>query len=220
MSTREMSHRALSRAGYVGVAAGLLGALSAVVLLAWPPQVAPGPVRYPFTTTGFTLAQTWFFIHHLGLATVLAGLALSGATGRGRVYRGGAWLAVAGALALAGAELIAIGYANVDFEVANAGLMGAAYGISSTAVGAGALIAGVGVLRAGRWTGWRAWVPLAIGVAEFAVLTPSLFLGFTAARIGIGSWMLLFALLGWCLRAQSVDSPAPDRAVHPVQRPA
>jgi hypothetical protein len=198
-----MSRQALSRLGYVGIAAGVLGALSAVVLLAWPPQTAPGPVRYPFTAGGFQVAQAWFFVQHWGLVAVLAGLAGSGAAGRGRIARGGLWVALAGTVALAGCELLAISYKDADFKVANAGLMGTAYGISSSAIGAGMVLAGVGILRSRRWTGWHRWIPLAIGVAEFAILTPTLFLGFVAARIGIGSWMLLFALLGWSLRAEA-----------------
>lgn len=208
-----MSREAQRRLGYAGVAAGVLGVLSAGVLLAWPPQAAPGPVHYPFTVTGFAIAQAWFAVHHLGLVAALAGLALSGATGTGRIVRAGAWLAVGGAVALALAELNAITYASADFKAANAGFMGAAYGISSTAIGLGALVAGVGVLRTRRWTGWHRWVPLAIGLAEFLVLTPGLFMGFVAARLVIGFWMLLFALLGWSLLAEARATKGTEVAV-------
>jgi len=207
-----MSKRMLSRLGYAGLAAGALGALSAVVLLAWPPQVAPGPVHYPFTTTGFEVAQLWFFVHHWGLVAVLIGLAASGAGGSGRIARGGAWIAAVGAVGLAGAELLAIQYANADFRQANSGLMGAAYGISCTAIGAGMVAMGIGVVRTRRWGSWHRWTPLAIGVTEFLVLTPGLFGGFVAARIVIGSWMLLFALLGWSLRAENGAPAASESA--------
>lgn len=53
-------------AGYVGVVAGVLGALSAVVLLLWPPQVSEELLSYPLTADGFYVAQAWFFVHHLG----------------------------------------------------------------------------------------------------------------------------------------------------------
>lgn len=198
-----MTRQAMSRLGSVGVAAGALGALSAVVLLMWPPQVAPGPVSYPFTSTGFGIAQTWFFVHHFGLIAVLAGLAASGAVGSGRIARIGAWSAVVGAVMLAGAELLAMRYANTEFTLAYAGPMGAAYGIATTLIGVGMIAAGIGVLRTNRWSGWHRWIPLAIGITEFVVLTPGIFAGFVAARIVIGSWMLLFGLLGWGLRAES-----------------
>jgi hypothetical protein len=85
-----MSTRFLSRAGLIGVAAGLLGALSALVMLLWPPQVAEDLVSYPFTTVGFYVAQVWFFVHHFGLVLVLVALALSDAVGVGRRGPGGA----------------------------------------------------------------------------------------------------------------------------------
>ena len=207
-----MSREALARLGSIGVAAGALGAVSAAVLLLWPHQVAPGPVSYPFTSNGFRIAQAWFFVHHFGLIAVLAGLAGSGAAGAGRIARIGAWSAVAGAVMLAGAELLAIGYADTDFAVAYSGPMGAAYGIATTVIGAGMVAAGVAVLRAHRWTGWHRWIPLVIGVSEFVVLTPGIFAGFVAARLAIGSWMVLFGLLGWALRAESSVGATVDAA--------
>lgn len=207
-----MSRPILSKLAFAGIAAGVLGALSAAVLLAWPPQVAPGPVRYPFTTSGFQVAQLWFFVHHWGLVAVLTGFAVSGTGGSGRFARVGAWIAVMGAVGLAAAELIAIQYANADFQQANSGLMGTAYGISSTAIGAGMVAAGIGIVRTHSWRGWHRWIPLAIGVTEFLVLTPGLFAGFVVARIVIALWMLLFALLGWSLRAEVGAAAASESA--------
>jgi hypothetical protein len=74
--------------------------------------------------------------------------------------------------------------------------MGTSYGISVTAIGVGMIVAGIAAVRAGVWSGWSRWTPLAIGVAAFAVVTPAMFGGFVAARLGIGFWMLLFAALG------------------------
>lgn len=53
-----MSQETRARAGIIGMVAGLLGVVSALLLLAWPPQVAANLVRYPFTTTGFRVART------------------------------------------------------------------------------------------------------------------------------------------------------------------
>jgi hypothetical protein len=49
-----MSPQFLSGAGLIGLATGLLGALSALVMLLWPPQVAEQLVSYPFTTSAST----------------------------------------------------------------------------------------------------------------------------------------------------------------------
>jgi hypothetical protein len=197
-----MSEIALRRAGLLCLVAGLLGAASAVVLIAWPPQVDESLVSYPFTSTGFLAVQAFFFVHHLGLLAGVVALALVGPALGGRVSRAGAWIAVLGTAGLAGAELLAMRYAEWDFDEANAGLMGTTYGITSTLIGIGMIMAGVGVVRARVWTGWERWTPLVIGVAEFVMLTPGLFGGFVLARVVIGTWMLMFAALGWSLYDQ------------------
>ena len=74
--------------------------------MASPGSARPG--HYPFTTSGFLIAQGWFFAHHVGLVLVLAALAVSGAVGPGRVARGGAWIAVIGIVLLTFAELLAM----------------------------------------------------------------------------------------------------------------
>jgi len=94
-------------------------------------------------------------------------------------------------------------YSDWTNDAANAGLLGTSYGVSCTVMGLGAILAGWGVLRTRSWTGWRAWTPMVIGVAEFVMLTPGLFGGFVIARIVIGTWMLMFAALGWSLYAQA-----------------
>lgn len=67
-------------------------------------------------------------------------------------------------------------------------------------IGLGTVIAGIAVVRARVWTGWARWVPLAIGVMHFVVVTPAIFSGgFVAGRLAIGSWMLLFGALGFAL---------------------
>ena len=200
-----MSRQLLSRAGLIGLATGVLGALSALVLLFWPPQIAEGPVSYPFTSTGFLIAQAWFFVHHFGLIVALLALAVSGAIGNGRFARGGARLAIIGMVLLTCTELLAMRYAEWDNDTANAGLMGTS-GIASTVVGVGMIVAGVGscAQASGRdGAGGRRWPS---GVTVFAVLTPGMFGGFVMARLAIGFWMLTFAALGWSLIAESRHS--------------
>jgi hypothetical protein len=216
-----MSPQFLSRAGLIGLATGLLGALSALVMLLWPRQVAEQLVSYPFTTAGFYIAQGWFFIHHFGLLLVLVALALSGAVGKSSFARAGAWAAVIGMVALALSELLAMRYADWPSDTANAGLMGTCYGIAVTVIGFGMLAAGVGVLRAGAWRGWRRWMPLAIGIATFAVVMPGMFGGFVVARLAICSWLLLFAALGWSLHveARQFIPSSPRLLAAPLGRP-
>lgn len=187
------------QAGYVGIAAGVLGALSALVLLVWPPQVSEELLSYPLTVNGFYVAQGWFFVHHLGLVVVLVGLIRSGALGDRALGRLGGWVAVAGTGALTVTELLAMRYAHWDNDAANAGLMGTSYGVSVSVLGVGMIVAGIAAVRAGVWSGWSRWTPLAVGVAAFAIVTPAMFGGFVTARLGIGFFMLLFAALGAAL---------------------
>jgi hypothetical protein len=201
-----MSPRALSSSGSIGLITGILGVLSAIVMLSWTPQSTEGVLHYPFTPDGFRILQTWFFVHHFGLVAVLVGLLMSGAVGAGRFFRAGAWIAIIGMVMLTGMELFAIQYTEWDTKAANEGTMGAGYGISTSLVGLGMLIAGAGVLRTRVWSGWRRWIPLLIGLSLFLVVTPGMFSGYVIARLAIGSWMALFAALGWALVVETRHS--------------
>ena len=57
-----MGRMRVATLGKIGVAAGVLGALSVVPMLAWPVQSPPELVRYPFTLSQFQIIQTWFFL--------------------------------------------------------------------------------------------------------------------------------------------------------------
>jgi hypothetical protein len=193
----------LGRSGLVCLVTGIVGAALAGLLLAWPTEVDDSLLRYPFSENGFLTIQAVFAVHHLGLVVGVVALALSGAVGTRWWARGGAWLLFAGTVMLTGSELLTMRYVDWTSDAANAGLMGAAYGISCTVMGIGAILAGAGVLRAKVWSGWRAWTPMVIGVAQFVMLTPGMFGGFVVARLVIGAWMLMFAALGWSLYAES-----------------
>jgi hypothetical protein len=196
--------RGIAFTGKIGIAVAVTGALSAAAMLAWPVQSPPELVRFPFTPGQFRVIQTWFFVHHLGMVAVLVGLARAGVTGEGRIGRIGAWLAVIGTFLLAVQELVTgFGYGDVALKTANEGAMGAGYGVSTNLIGLGMLLAGIAVVRARVWTDFARWVPLAIGVVHFVVVTPAIFSGgFVAARLAIGSWMLLFGALGFALGRQ------------------
>jgi hypothetical protein len=185
--------------GWLSVLAGVLGAASAVVLLAATPVVATDRLSYPFTPAGFTVAQVWFAIHHLGLLAGLYGLWRSGAVGTGRLGSIGSWASIVGMILLAVAELVAISGSDGPAAIAQSGWLGGLYGVSSIVIGGGLILAGVAVLRTDEWRDWRRFVPLVLGVYVFVPMTPALMASFVAARLAIGGWMLGFALLGWAL---------------------
>ena len=206
--------RGIAITGKIGMAVALTGVLSAAAMLAWPVQSPPELVRYPFTLTQFQAIQTWFFVHHLGMVAVLVGLTRAGVMGDGRVGRIGGWLAVVGTFLLAVQELVTgFTYGEVALKTANEGAMGAGYGVSTNLIGLGAVVAGIAVVRAHVWRDWARWIPLAIGIMHFVVVTPAIFSGgFVAGRLAIGSWLLLFGALGLALVRHVSDGQSAQRS--------
>ena len=195
-----MTRRGLVVCGWLGVAAAITGVASGIAMLVWPEHSARGLLRYPFTPHEFRAMQSWFGIHHLAMVAVLAAFAASSAMGVSRIGRTAAWFSVLGTALLAANELHAIAYDEWTLRDANRGLLGAGYGISTNVCGLGALIAGISVIRQHRWTGWHRWVPLAIGIVHFVIVTPVLFSeSYVGARIAIVTWISLFGLLGRAL---------------------
>lgn len=210
-TSRIASRPALRRAGAICLAAGLLGAASGLYLLVVDPQVADSRFSYPLSAGAFAAIQVWFCVQHLGLLAGQLGLRSSGAAGRGRVVEGGHALAIVGMVALTVTEGIAIAAADDPYPSDLTDVLDTLYGLSSIAVGVGLVIVGVGVRRSGVWTGWRGWVPLALGVWVFVPMTPMIIAGFVPARLAIIGWMLLYAGLGWALlrTAEGDDPPRP-----------
>lgn len=173
---------------------GLIGAGQAAVLLLVPASVGADRYSYPFGVTGYTLAQLTFFLQHLPLCLGLVGLLALPAVQQSRSARVGARIALVGMAALALMELVAVSAARTSVDSTLASTINTLYGPPTLLIGAGLLLAGRVVL--GQGAGWRRVVPLATGSYVFLVLLPTLMGSYTAARLGIGGWMLLFAALG------------------------
>ena len=131
-------------------------------------------------------------VSHLLLLAGVAGLARSGAAGRGRLAGAGLALTLLGLAVLLVAEatsLVAMSAAEVLF------------GIATLALALGLILAGAAVLRAGRWGGWRRFTPLACGLYIPLVLLPSFALPGLAMNYAIGLWGVCWLLVGLALRA-------------------
>lgn len=202
--------RTVSRAGWVCAVAGLLGFAAGLFMIVVDPAVGEDSYSYPFDTAGFTGIQVFFFVHHLGLLAGLYGLWRSGAAGMGRLGRWGTVAAIVGMVLLSVTELVAISGAESAYPSDRTDVLDAMYGLSSNLIGAALVVAGVAVIRAGRWAGWQRYVPLLVGVYQFVPMTPMIFSSYLLARLGIGGWMLGFAVLGWALVTTSRDA-APRR---------
>ncbi len=133
-------------------------------------------------------------VSHLLLMAGVAGLARSGAAGRRLLAVTGLAIALLGLAVLVVAELS---------WLAELGATDGLYGIATLAMMLGLILAGVAVVRAGRWTGWHRFTPLACGLFIPFVLIPSFGLPGLAMNYAIGLWGLCWLLLGVALRAHA-----------------
>lgn len=195
--------RSVRVAGAWCLAAGLLGAIQAGAMLAWPEQVPSSRYSYPFTGGGFAVAQVSFFLQHVPLVAGVAALLRLPAVQDSRVVRYAVAVAVVGLALLTVMELITIAARDVATDSSRATLINNLYGPPILLIGTGLLVAGAALLRQGRaaFDGAR-WLPvaiLALGIYVFVPLSPAIAGSFTAGRLGIGGWMLLFAVFGYGL---------------------
>jgi hypothetical protein len=202
-------------AGLLCLIGGVIGVVSGVVMAFIPPAVSPDLYSYPFTPTGFLVAQFVFMSNHVLLLVGILGLARSGVAGTGLLGRVGLWISVAGMAALTLCEVGAMTLATSPYPSPGTDFMDMAYGVASILIGVGLTLVGVAVVRAGEWAGWRRFVVLVCGVAVFVIVIPGVFGPFLAGRLALVVWMLMFTALGWALytraRVSEADS-VPDAA--------
>jgi uncharacterized membrane protein YidH (DUF202 family) len=201
--TPTTTSRSVRRAGLWCLGAGLVGAAQAVTVLAWSPQVSDDRYSYPFTPIGFAIAQTTFFLQHLPLILGVAALLWLPTVRASRTARTGIGIAVVGLGLLTAMELITITARDVATDSSLATLVNNLYGPPVILTGIGLVVAAIALLRQGTsaWGGapWMPGLLLLLGAYVFVPLTPSIMGSFAAGRLGIGGWMLLFAVLGYGL---------------------
>lgn len=164
------------------------------MLLVVPAMASEQSYSYPFTPTGYAIAQLTFALQHIALVIGVVGLI--GLVGTSRITRNGVAVAAGGLVLLTAMELFAITAANSAVDDPRAALVNSLYGLPTVLIGLALVVGGTGVVRAGTWTGWQRWITLVLGVYVFVVLLPAIFAPYVAGRIAIGVWMLLFAALG------------------------
>jgi hypothetical protein len=200
-STAETSF--VKTAGLLCLIGAVIGVISALVTAFIPPAVSFDRFSYPYTPTGFLLAQLVFMSNHVLLLVGILGLARSGAAGTGLLGRVGLWISLAGMAALTLCEVWAMTFATSSYPGPGIDVLHTSYGAASILIGVGLVLAGVAVARTGEWAGWRRFVPLICGVAVFVIVIPGVFGPFLAGRLVLAVWMLMFAALGWALYAQA-----------------
>ena len=147
--------------GRITVVAGLLGAVSAVVIISWPDQVSDQHYSYPFDATSYTVAQSWFAVQHLGLLAGLYGLTHLAWSRSSRLTRAGLTLCLVGMVGLTACELFAISAADALVDTSRANAVDNPYGFPMVAIGLGLVVAGhraraaTGPARSGALAGAR-----------------------------------------------------------------
>jgi hypothetical protein len=135
---------------------------------------------------------------HLGELAAVVALALCGAAGPGGLARIGLGAAGLGQLMLAVAEVI---------TASSPGTSDALFAIAPNLVGLGLILAGVAIIRTGRWTGWRRYVTLALGLYVFVVMTPVIIASggppAVAALWTLAVWEVLWALIAVSVLAET-----------------
>lgn len=201
--TRTSTSTAVHRAGKWCLAAGIIGAIQAGIVLAWPRQVTDDRFSYPFTENGYAVAQVAFFLQHLPLIAGVTALLWLPPVRTSPTARIALRITTLGLTLLALIELVTISAQDAATGSDRATLAENLYGPPVILIGVGLLVAGAALLRqgTGAWVGAR-WMPglvLLLGLYVFFPLTPAIMGTFTAGRLGIGAWMLLFAGLGYGL---------------------
>jgi hypothetical protein len=121
--------------------------------------------RYPWESSGAFVAFSIFsaFLHALVAVGIMA-FGRSGAGGRSRATTTGVGLTVAGTALLLAGELLSIPIRDAQVADTSATVVGAVFGVGGTLSLIGFLLLGRATLRAGVWSGWRRFTPLATGV--------------------------------------------------------
>ncbi|MFJ9087649.1 hypothetical protein ACIRL3_35105 [Streptomyces sp. NPDC102384] len=191
--------RAVSRLatlGTVTVVAGVVGAASAVTIIAWPDEVADRRYSYPFGATSYVVAQLFFALQHLGLLAGLYGLTRLVWPRVGRPTRSGLVLSLLGMVGLTACEVFALSATDALVDTARANAVDNSYGAPLIAIGLGMVAAGTGLARRSMLPGGGRRLVLVMGVYVFVVMFPAVFGPLAAGRIAVGVWMLMFAALG------------------------
>ena len=126
--------------------------------------VSDDRLNFPFSgSLATTTSLTWGLSQALFVLTLL-GFVRSGAVGTSRAGRIGAVLALVGGILFVTAHALSVTFrdARVDDPAGQAAI--ALFFVGSVCSAVGFVVAGVAVARAGRWTSWRRYSVLPVGL--------------------------------------------------------
>lgn len=149
------------------------------------------------------LSSSWAVAQGLFVLSLL-GFARSGATGRSRPGQLAAKVMVVGGVVFVGAQCLSAFLPLASSAEPAAGVAVLLFALGSVATALGFVLAGVVVLRARRWSSWRRFTPLSVGVAML-VLVPLQFTSLLA--LGVTVYAATIAAFGTALLVEPPESP-------------
>lgn len=195
----------LPRLGAACLASGVLGAVVAVVSLAYPPDVPDSQWSYPYPVGVFWVVGVVLALIHVLTLAGFVGVQLADPHRHARAAVLGLWVAIAGYALLVVAEMLSAGIGGQQTTSSAAATVGGVFGVASLLTAVGSLIAGVVIARAGVWTGLGRWMVLASGVIMVLLVTPANITGSEVFRmVALTLWSLSFIPLG-----RAIASAAP-----------
>lgn len=206
--------RRVRRAGAWCLVGGLLGIAGVIVTLAWPHQVTEEWFSYPFDAFWFVIAELSYAAQHALLVAGGVALLWLPTVRASRAARIATVVAVAGLVLLVVTELSALSLYDQAMDSSLTTVITSLFTLPTLLIGVGFTVAGVALIRqpGADWAGAQL-LPAAVlapGVYTFVVFIPAINGPDFVARVGIGGWMLLFAVLGYGLtRLESCGGSQP-----------
>jgi hypothetical protein len=132
--------------------------------------VSDDRLNFPFSGSLATAtSMTWGLTQAMFVITLLA-FARSGAVGESRAGRIGARLALVGGVVFVAAHAVSVVFRDARLDDSGGVAAITLFSIATLLTAAGFVIAGVAVVRAGRWTSWRRYSVLAVGIWVLCML--------------------------------------------------
>lgn len=132
--------------------------------------VSDDRLNFPFSgALATTTSLTWGLSQALFVLTVLA-FSRSGAVGTSRAGRIGAVLALAGGIAYVAAHAVSLIFRDARMDDPAGMVAIALFTVGTLASAGGFTAAGLAVIRAGRWTSWRRYSVLPVGLWMLCLL--------------------------------------------------
>jgi hypothetical protein len=127
-------------------------------------------LNFPFSgSLATTTSLTWGLTQALFVVTLLA-FARSGAVGTSRPGRIGAWLALVGDIVFVAAHAVSLIFRDARVDDPGGVSAISMFAIATVLTAVGFIVAGVAVARAGRWTSWRRYTVLVVGIWVLCLL--------------------------------------------------